>query len=111
MALNDNMVPTGPDIFYDESFRNVLEDHMAFLRDNYSSVVMLNPDESYQWRGDLFGLLHVRQYQRQYHWLIMRLNQYTAPSQFTEDTLALLVPDFDVVERIMQSHNSTPRIS
>jgi hypothetical protein len=114
MALVNLMVDPGPDIFYNPEFRNVLEDHMTFLRENHSHVVMVRPDQAFQWRGDFFGLLgnlNQEKVPRQYHWLVMRLNQYTSPTQFTEDTPAILVPDYSVIEKIAQSHNSLPRIS
>lgn len=106
MALSDLMVDPGDDLFYDSDFRNVLEDHMTYLRDNFSQVKMISPDQSYQWRGDMFGLLDVLGYARQYHWLIMRLNQFTSPLQFHENVLAILVPDTDEVNRIAQSHKT-----
>jgi hypothetical protein len=111
MALTNLMVDPGPDIFYDPEFRNVLEDHMSYLRENYCQVVVLQPDEAYQWRGDFFGLLSQKGVPRQYHWLVMRLNQYTSPNQFTEDIQVMLFPDYTVVEKIAQSHNSLSRIS
>lgn len=111
MALIDLMVNAGEDLFYDPGFRNVLEDHMTYLREQYSQMVMLRPDESYQWRGDFFGLLDGRNYARKYHWVILRLNQYTSPTQFDEDTLAILVPDFAEIDRIAQAYQAVPKIS
>jgi hypothetical protein len=111
MALTDLMVNAGDDLFYNPGFRNVMEDHMEYLRTRYSAVAILNPDEAYQWRGDFFGLLDGRGYNRKYHWIILRLNQYTSPLQFTEDTLAILVPDFAEIDRIAQAHQVVSKIS
>jgi hypothetical protein len=111
MSIESLMVDAGPDVFYDPAFRNVLEDHIPFLRERHSTLMILKPDESYQWRGDLYGLLHMKGMARQYHWLIMRLNAMTTPRDFNEDTLTLLVPNFTVIEQILQSHNAAPRIS
>lgn len=110
MALTDLMLNPGPDLFYDSDFRNVLEDHMTFLRQNYCQTVVLAPDEAYQWRSDFFGLLQAKGIPRQYHWLMMRINNYTSPNQFPEDAIAILQPDFTVIDKIAQSHNSLPRI-
>jgi len=111
MTLTTLMVDPGPDIFYDPQFRHVLEDHMTWLRENHSEPLVLRPDEAYQWRGDFFGLLSKKGVARQYHWLVMRLNQYTSPNEFIETIPAILVPNFSVIGKIAQSHNSLPRIS
>jgi hypothetical protein len=111
MSLLNLMVDPGPDIFYNPEFRNVLEDHMTWLRENHCQPVVLKPDESYQWRGDFFGLLSQKGVARQYHWVVMRLNEYTSPHQFEQDTQAILLPNETVIEKIAQSHNSLPRIT
>jgi hypothetical protein len=111
MALTDLMVDAGEDKFYDPAFRNVLEDHMTYLREQYSTLVIINPDEAYQWRGDFFGLLDGRGYARKYHWIILRLNQYSSPVQFTEDTLAILVPNFTTIDQIAQANQVLPKIN
>jgi hypothetical protein len=111
MALNNLMVDPGPDIFYDPEFRNVLEDHMTYLRETNSQIILIDPSDAYRWRGDFFGFLDTHPVKRQYHWLVMRINQFTSPNQFHEDVLAMTLPDFALVEQILQSHNSLPRIS
>lgn len=112
MALENLMVDSGPDLYYDENFLNVLEDHLPYLHNHpQTKIMVVDPDEAYQWRGDLYGMLQARGEPRQYHWLIMRLNGYTSPKQFTEDTVSLLKPSYPVVEMIAQSHNSASRIS
>lgn len=111
MALSDLLVDAGPSVYYDSAFRAVLEDHLTLLRERYSSLLIIEPDEAYQWRGDLYGLLHAKNEPRHMHWLIMRLNQFTSPVQYHEDVLTLLKPDYTFVGQILQSHQSTTLIS
>lgn len=111
MAITDLLADPGPDIYYTKGFRDVLEDHLTWLRENHSALMVVKPDEAWQWRGDLFGLLHAKGEPRHMHWLIMRLNRWTTPRTFDENTLALLKPNYAVVEQILQSYNSTARIS
>lgn len=112
MALQDLMLDSGPDVYYSAAFRNVLEDHMVYLRNHpQTSPLLVDPGESYQWRNDLFGLLSARAIPAHFHWMIMRLNNYTSPTQFIPNTVALLCPNFSIVEKIRQSHKSTARIS
>lgn len=112
MSLNTTLVDPGPDIYYTKQFRDVLEDHMVLLREHPNTKPMtIMPGESFQWRNDLFGLLSSKNIPRHLHWVIMRLNNYTSPRQFTTETMLLLVPDSTVLEKIRQSHNSSARIS
>lgn len=110
-VLTDLLADPGPDIYYTKAFRDVLEDHLTWLRDYHSSIMIIQPDEAYQWRGDLFGLLAAKGVPRHLHWLIMRLNRWTSPTHTDENTLAVLKPNPTVVEQILQSYNSTARIS
>lgn len=111
MALTDFIADFGEDIYYDPELRNVLEDHMTYFRENYCTPTIIDPGDAYQWRGDLFGLLAKLNCARKYHWFVMRLNQYTSPNQFTEDTVALLIPNLTQIQMIVQSHQSVSRIS
>jgi len=112
MDITDLTVPSGPDIYYTKKFRDILEDHMTLLRNHPgTSFVTIAPGESYQWRHDLFGLLQSKGIPMHLHWLIMRLNQYFTPTAFLPDTVALLQPDPDFIEKIRASYFSTGRIS
>jgi len=45
------------------------------------------------------------------HWLVMRMNDMTTPTEATKSIDHLLVPDFRTVERIRQSHVTTRRLN
>lgn len=112
MALIDLLIDAGSDIYYDPVFRNVLEDHMTYLREHPQTTIMpISPNDAYVYRQDLFGVLLKNNVQPQYHWLVMRMNKYTAPHQFSEDVISLMVPNANVIAQIRSSHMATPRIS
>lgn len=112
MALKQLMTAQGPDIYYDPAFRNVLEDHLSYLRALQSTVRRaVSPGEAYRFEYDLFGLLKIYGVEAHLHWVVMRLNNYTSPDEFRADVTELLVPDATVVDRIRQSHQATRRIA
>lgn len=112
MNVENLMIDMGADVYYTPEFRDVLEDHMDYLRKHpATSTFLIKPELAYQWRGDLFGLLLKLNKPTYLHWVIMRMNNYTSPLQFKQDTLILMEPSAAVVDKIRQTAMSTPRIS
>ena len=112
MQIDTIMINPGPSIYYDDDFRRVLEDHLSLLKkDPSTSVLNIAPQKAYKYEFDLYGLLSDYNIQPQLHWLAMRLNGMTSPTDATKDITSLLIPDTNVVDRIRQSHMTTRRIS
>lgn len=112
MKINELMVDPGPSIFYDSAFRNVLEDHMTFLREHSQTIqITVEPTQAYRFEHDLFGLLAHYNVPVHFHWLVMRMNKMTSPTDSHRDINTLLVPDHTVVEHIRQSHMTRRRIT
>lgn len=112
MLVDNLMNDSGPLDYYDPSFRQVLEDHLSYLR-NHPTTVMVNvePARAYKFEFDLFSLLGVYTIPVHFHWLTMRMNKMVMPSEATKELRSLLVPDFAVVERIRQAHVTTRNIT
>lgn len=95
----------GPAIYYDASFRAVLEDHMTYLRNHEQTTLQqLEPHLVNKWRGDLFGFLSTLNIPAHYHWLIMRLNSMSAPTDFDLNVETLMLPSTSEVEKIKAIH-------
>lgn len=112
MKVDDLMPAEGASIYYDPAFRNVLEDHMTFLREHpQTSVLNVEPTQAYRFEHDLFGLLAHYGVSRAFHWVVMRMNKMTTPTELTRDAVQLLVPETRLVEQIRQSHMTKRRIT
>lgn len=112
MSINELMLSAGPNIYYDDSFRNVLEDHLWYLKNHASTnVLSIEPIKAYKYEYDLYGLLNSYSINMNLHWIIMRLNNMTDPTEVTRDLKMLLIPDIRVIEQIRQSHMTTRRIA
>lgn len=112
MLVDDLMYSPGPDIYYDDGFRNVLEDHMTYLR---TSAVTKNVEvdvlSSYKYQADLFGYLYLRNIPAFLHWVVMRMNRMTEPMEFGPSITTLLLPDPNMIEQIRQSHQMSRRVN
>ena len=111
MLIDKLMNDSGPGIYYDDGFRNVLEDHMTYLRAHPKTTQLsVDPAKLYQFEFDLFGLLQMYNIPAELHWLTMRMNEMHAPTDVRDDITYLLVPDLTTVNRIRQSHMTNTRV-
>lgn len=112
MAINNLMKDDGDAIYYTEDFRHVLEDHMPFLRDHASTkYVAITPAYANANDKDLIGLLDTLGIPKYLHWIIMRMNNWMSPQQFSGETLSIITPDPTLIQRIKAAHTAGNRIS
>jgi hypothetical protein len=105
ITLNETMPSEGPTLMYSQGFRQLIEDHLQFLRNHDNTeVVDINPQSAYKGEGDLVSVLQDYQVEPQMHWIIMRVNDYTSPMQYRADHLSLLVPSQGVIDGLLRIH-------
>lgn len=112
MLVDRLMYDEGPADYYDPAFRNVLEDHMTYLRtDSKTQMIAIDPARAYKFEFDLYSLFASYNLPAHLHWVTMRLNSMLSPTELTRDLGTLLVPDTLTIERIRQAHVTTRRIN
>lgn len=112
MQIDALMLNDGPTIYYDEDFRNVMEDHMTLLRTSATTqVIAVDPGKAYKYEFDLWGFLTEYNVPVELHWIAMRMNQMTSPMDFGPAVETMLIPDPGVISKIQQSHSTTRVLS
>lgn len=112
MQIDSLMISDGPSVYYDVGFRAVLEDHMAQLRISGSTRALnVPPGDAYRYEYDFYGFLRRWGVPTHLHWVTLRLNHFTDPSEFGPETQIVLIPSLEVCERIRQSHMTTRRVT
>jgi hypothetical protein len=112
MKLDALAIDPGSDIFYDDSFRSTLESFMSYFRESSStSAKTVSPMDAYRFEFDLFSLLSSYNIPPYMHWIIMRVNKMTSPTDLNKDINMLLIPSETTVEHIRQSYMSTQRLN
>lgn len=100
-AINTLMFNPGPAEYYTDAFRQVLEDHMAFLRTNQGTTIRnVTPQNVWENEQDLFGFLQSINLAPQFHWVVMRMNNMTSPTQFVKGVSQLLMPPINLLEQL-----------
>lgn len=92
MPINALMMTEGEPVFYEDSFRRMLETHLIWMKEQGAEMVTVDPHDALKYKGDLFGLLIKMGYAPQYHYAIMILNEISGPQSNTETLRSLLVP-------------------
>lgn len=98
---------SGSNLYYEQQFRILLEDHMTYLK-NLSTTRKLEIDiqNAYKYQGDLSGLLSVYLIRPEFHYIVMRMNDFTSPQEYTPDVRILLIPDEQEISRIRSSYKT-----
>ena len=112
MQIDTLMLDPGSAIYYDDDFRRVLEDHMTVLRTAQSTRVLnILQADAYKYEYDLYSLLLQYAVPAYMHWIVMRVNNMTAPTDATRTITSLLYPNATLINQIRQSHLSVRRIT
>lgn len=105
-SIIDNIDNQGSAIYYSDTFRQMIEDHMDVLKTMTTTQTRLITDDDwatlYKYEGDFYGLLGALQLDRKYHWTIMRMNGYRSRFEATTDISTLLLPDWSYVDKLAQ---------
>lgn len=110
-SLWKSMTNDGTRVYYDESFRNVLEAHLSYLKNSSRSINARIPEEiAIRNEYDFFGVLLELGIQHQLHWLVMRMNGFYSPTEYTADTLQIIIPDQTDVDAIRTRHTTIHKI-
>lgn len=110
MNINSKIINTGQDIWFDPTFKSVLEDHMSYLRNHPNTQVkLLEPNLVIKYRFDLYSLLNECNIEPKYHWLLMRMNKINSPIDDFRLLEFIIIPDLTIVTRILSHFNSRNR--
>lgn len=106
MQVDTLMVGTGEPMYYEQGFRNVLEDHLNFLVTHPQTVArQVDSSLAYRYEYDFYGLLQFYGVPEHLHWLHMRMMNMTNPMQMTRGLTYFLVPNPDIVERLRSNYS------
>lgn len=110
-SINDLARSESSAFYYSRQVRTLLESHVQFLINHPDTTIFqVTPNLAYKYEGDLYGLLTTLSVPMNYHWIIMRMNGFTSPTEMPENKLAFLQPNFGVVEQIINIHRTARSI-
>lgn len=94
-----SLADTGQDpVYFEHDFKVVLESHLTYLKISNPKAVNVSKQQNYKYEGDLYGLLDELNINKEYHYIVMRINDYVNSAHFKGDKEFLILPDFAEVE-------------
>lgn len=101
MRILNSLVNQGEQIFYTSKYRQMIEDHVIFLRNHKTvTTVSLVPMLSYRYMADFYGLLFHLNLQPEFHYAVLRLNGYKSPLDFKGTESSILMCDVALIKRL-----------
>ena len=105
MALLD-MIDKNNVAYYEQDFRQVLEDHLAYIKAKNNKTLAVDPLTALRYKGDFFGLLNTFGVQPFMQWITMRVNGFVSPTDVTEEIRTVVVIEPAVIRTIFNTHKT-----
>lgn len=104
MKVNSFLQSPGPDVFYTEEFKKVLEDHIQYLKNHPQTTPLeMTPRDSEKWRWNISGYLTTI-VPPQHVWIIMRINGFISDIDYDGSQMSLLIPPVSALDDIRQRY-------
>lgn len=107
-APDPSTLPTDQ-VWYTQEFRNVLEDHITFIRNNKPTAQALDANQVIKYRFDFFSLLSEYNIPSYMHWITMRVNGLKSSIDDFSMLENILCPDPTILNQILQHYHSRNR--
>lgn len=101
---------SGDDVYYSDNFRVTIESCLDVLRTRNASRRSVESSTAYKYEGDFYGLLLDMNVDSRYHWVYLRVNGLSNPTQYTMDSAStLVVPDHTFIDNLASHLTTTQR--
>lgn len=101
--------PDGDALYYSESFRRVIQDHLTYLKVEGCQEIPISPEIAQQYNFDLNGLLTYYRVPPQLHFACMLLNDMESPTEYRETMLSVKIAIPDIISRLLDRHRTVHR--
>jgi hypothetical protein len=109
--INGLMRESGDAIHYTSSFRNVIEDHLQWLKQQAgTSVVQVTAMQAHKYEFDAAGLYNELSIPAYMHWVVSRMNGLKSLTEVPAELTQLIVPSSDDISRLASVHAMAVRL-
>lgn len=96
-----NILPTIDKIQNDSNYLQMLESHLTYFKALPSNTyITVTSQQNYKYEGDFYGLLNDVNVDKNFHYIVMRLNGIENSCDYKGDINEILVPDLTEVRLI-----------
>lgn len=106
-TTDNNLFDMDNNIWDEEEFRTVIEDHLEFLKNNpNNSVITVKPSEAKRYEYDFYNLLRIKAVDHRLHWVVLRMNGRIDPFAKCSDIENIIVPNFNDISTLLSYHKT-----
>lgn len=107
MSVLGLLTPSGGAVYYTPEWRKLVEDHLQWLRRSAEmDVVIIDDHLGYKYRGDFDGALLELGVPPERHWVALRVNGMTNPTEFDGNRGTVMIPTTETLNRLFQVYRS-----
>lgn len=100
----------GPDVWYDQAFMEVIEQHIPIIKKERSTAMAIDPAKVVQFRSDFFGFLKNTGVAPQYWFATLRASGMYSPVEFDVHITMLILPDTQYLEQLRRQYQTLLRV-
>lgn len=89
-----------------EAFREELVRHIPLILKKQTNSLPVTNHEAQLWKGDFYGLLLSKNVKPHQLFLLTVLNGYTCSSDFDGNINSIIIPDYDFVDTLLNTHKT-----
>lgn len=109
VKLRESIPDEGPDIWYSNAFKEVLEKHLAIIKKN-SDQVAVEPNMAAVYRNDFYGYMKYRGVAPQHWFATMRATGLRSPQEFGPEVQVLFLPAPTYLEKLRHQYQTILRV-
>jgi len=88
--------------YYSTEFKQLLEDHLPNIKTRYMRTFVPTEEQNMRAEGDFYGLLTEHNIPMDLHWVTMRINGLTSPTDYEGNLATVFIPDASVISGLLQ---------
>lgn len=109
--INSLSVRSAPAVYYHPLFRIEIEKHVEWLRSHSTTtVITLNERDVYRYQSDFYSLLYTLNIPVELHWIILRMNHFTNPSEIPDTITTLYIPNANLISQMVETFKTAKLI-
>ena len=109
MSLIERLNNPGANLYYEQAFRNVFEDHLSYIKQNkqnFITSVTVDQNTAARFAGDFRGLMLAVSVFPHLHWFNMRLNGYSSCSDYDGQQLTIELINENIIKELSRVYKT-----
>lgn len=112
LSISQLQIPAGQTLMLTDSFRNLIENHLPYLRTHSATVPTLIEDNiADKYMGDFYQLLNYLKVNQELFWVTLRVNNLLSPLDYDGSLTTVLIPSSSVIHTLLNRFLNSTQLS